>query len=322
MNNPQMNPPFDFDVSRWPALPPARGLFVTGTDTGVGKTLIAGAIARSLRREGKPVDVFKPAATGCRLDGGRLISADAEFLAACAGSSRTPSEICPLRYRSPVAPNVAAEIERRPVDLSLIFDAYGRMARENGDWLRFQSAEDAACPRCSDNGDCPPSENGDRHRFLNSENGASPHFRGPHCHSPLVVVEGIGGLLCPISDDFWVIHLAKMMALPLVVVARAGLGTINHTLLTLHAARSAGLAVAGVVVNRHVQDARPAHDDDSDASISSNSRQIEARGRVKVLAVVPEDAESSVEGGRVGPAVQSAIDLVDWESLAASARAR
>ena len=282
MSAPAGIPPFDFDVSRWPSLPPARGLFVTGTDTGVGKTLIAGAIARSLRRAGGPVEVFKPAATGCRLDGSRLISADAEFLARCADSSRTPSEICPLRYRSAVAPNVAAETERRPVDIHLIFEEYKRLVGRNGD---------------------------------------SPHFQKTgNEYSARVVVEGIGGLLCPISDDLWVIHLAKMMALPLVVVARAGLGTINHTLLTLHAARSAGLAVAGVVVNRYVQDARPVQDDDADASISTNARQIEARGRVKVLAVVPEDSESSVEEGRVGPAVQSAIDQVDWVRVARTDR--
>ncbi len=273
MKLPEGNAPFGFDVSAWPALPSLRGLFVTGTDTGVGKTLIAGAIARSLRHRKRTVEVLKPVATGCRSVRGQLVSQDAEFLAACAGSPRLLSEVCPVRYRTAVAPNVAAELERRPVDLEAIFAEYRRLAT-----------------------------------------------------SPLVIVEGVGGLLCPISDDFWVIHLAKMMGLPLVVVARAGLGTINHTLLTLHAARSAGLKAAGVVLNRYLLEPRAGKDPaptetaergDVDLSMFTNPAQIEARGRVKVLALVPEDRESSVEQARVGPDVQFAVDQVDWETLTA-----
>ncbi|MDY6914211.1 MAG: dethiobiotin synthase, partial [Planctomycetota bacterium] len=198
MNTSRQDGPFDFDVSRYPPLPRLRGLFVTGTDTEVGKTLIAGAIARRFRKAGRRVDVFKPVASGCRRERGELISTDAEFLAACAESTRTLAEITPLRFAAALAPNVAARREGRDVDLEAIFDAYDRLDRE------------------------------------------------------AVIVEGVGGLLCPISDDFWVVHLAMMMALPVVIVVRAGLGTINHTLLTLHAARSAGLNVAGVVVNRYL----------------------------------------------------------------------
>jgi len=190
---------FDFDVSAWPKLPRLRGLMVVGTDTEVGKTLIAGAIAHCLKRSGRRVEVFKPAASGCRREREGLISTDAEFLAACAESRRTLAEISPVRYAAALAPNVAAEREHRPVDLAAIFESYARL--------------EGAC-------DC-------------------------------VIVEGVGGLLCPINDEFWVIHLAKMLCLPLVIVARAGLGTINHTLLTLYAARSAGLEVAGVVINRY-----------------------------------------------------------------------
>ena len=74
-----------------PATPASTVIFVTGTDTEVGKTLIAGAIARRLRSSGRRVEVFKPAATGCRRAGGQYISADAEFLAACADSRRRSS---------------------------------------------------------------------------------------------------------------------------------------------------------------------------------------------------------------------------------------
>ena len=261
--------PFDFDVSQFPPLPRLKGLLVTATDTEVGKTVIAGAIAARLAQGGRRVEVFKPVATGCRSESGTLVSADAEFLAACADSGRTLEQICPVRYRSAVAPNAAAARERRPVDLEAIFREYGSLAGQ-----------------C----DC-------------------------------VVVEGVGGLLCPIRDDFWVIHLAKMLQLPLVIVARAGLGTVNHTLLTLHAARSAGLTVAGVVVNRYrLEPPRgPLPADyprgDEDLAMHTNPQQIAQLGQVDVLTLVGEDAETSVERIVLGADVQFAVKQVDWERL-------
>ena len=87
------NNAFNFDVSKYPALPRLRGIFVTGTDTGVGKTLIAGAIASRLRQLGRRVEVFKPVATGCRGGRGGLMSDDAAFLAAMADSRRTLGDI-------------------------------------------------------------------------------------------------------------------------------------------------------------------------------------------------------------------------------------
>src|SRR5690554_3147787 len=112
-----MSTGFDFQPSIPPELPRTAGIFITGTDTEVGKTLVAGAIARCLRGRGRRVEVFKPVATGCRRTREGLVSADAEFLAACAESRRTLAEICPLRYAHAVAPNIAAERAGRPVDL-------------------------------------------------------------------------------------------------------------------------------------------------------------------------------------------------------------
>ena len=262
--------PSDFDVSAWPTLPKARGLFVTGTDTGVGKTLVAGAIARTFRRTGRRVGVFKPVATGCRLGRGGLSSVDAQFLAACADARDSLDDIVPLRYRPAVAPNVAARRAHRPVDLEAIFSAYARVAER----------------------------------------------------SDVLVVEGVGGLLCPISDEFWVIHLARLTALPVVIVSRAGLGTINHTLLTLHAARAAGVTVAGVVINRYrVEPPRPgphaadAPRGDDELAMVTNPTQIAERGNVKVLAIVPEEAANSVEEATIGPDTDFAISQVPWESL-------
>lgn len=266
---------FDFDVSRWEAPPAVRGLFITGTDTEVGKTVVAGAVARHLRRRGRRVAVFKPAASACRRDRGQLVSADAEFLASCADSPHVLSEIAPLRYASPLAPNVAARREGGSADVETILDAYRRVTAD----------------------------------------------------ADVVIVEGVGGLLCPISDEFWVVHLARLTALPLVIVARAGLGTINHTLLTLHTARSAGLYAAGVVINRYppelLADAHqpPPAVGEGDLSILTNPHQIAARGRTGILAIVPDDPDTSVERITIGPETQHAIDQTDWDALADSVAA-
>ncbi len=262
--------PFDFDVSAYPPLPKLKGLLVTGTDTDVGKTLIAGAIARNLRHSGRSVEVFKPAATGCPRRREGLVSEDAEFLAACADSRRMLSDIAPVRYVRAVAPNVAASLSGEKVDLPTIFSAYERLA------------------------------------------GAAE----------VVIVEGVGGLLCPISDDFWVIHFARLIDLAVVIVARANLGTINHTLLTLHAARSAGLNLAGVVINRFREEGLGPNDepigDDERMAMLTNPEQIARCGKIKVLARVPLDPETSVPQARIGEAVQMAIDGVNWMRLIGS----
>lgn len=287
---------FSFDVSSHPPLPRLPGLLVTGTDTGVGKTLVAGAIAAHLHERGRAVEVFKPVATGCRRSREGLISEDAEFLAACSDSRRSLAEISPLRYAPACAPNLAAKIAHRPIELDEIFAAYRSL----------QGAADA------------------------------------------VIVEGIGGLLCPITDDFWVIHLARMMALPLVIVARAHLGTINHTLLTIHAARSAGLEVAGVVVNGYMIEPRTFAEesagrtatndtDDSDAggddtslrpqetssdlTMETNPAQIAKLGKVDILAIVPQEADNSVRDVRIGRDTRFAISQGPWEKIVRVGRA-
>ncbi|MCE5325219.1 MAG: dethiobiotin synthase [Planctomycetaceae bacterium] len=250
---------FDFDVSAWPPLPRLRGLMVVGTDTGVGKTLIAGAIARRLRLDGRRAAVFKPAASGCRHDRNDLISADAEFLAACADTTQSLAQITPVRFAQPLAPNVAAERLGQSVDLDAIFQAYRRLPQ----------------------------------------------------YGEVAVVEGIGGLLCPISDDFWVIHFAKLIGLPLVLVARPGLGTINHTLLTLHAARSAGLHIAAVVINRFPGDNAP-----FDPSIAANPAQIAQRGKVDRIVLVTDEPDNDVEKATIAAAAEATIAQVPWAQIA------
>ncbi len=171
----------------------ARGVFVTGTGTEVGKTVVAATIARTLAGEGKRVAVFKPAVTG--LDEG--VETDHALLRRASGATQGDEEIAPYRYGPPASPHLAAALAGEEID---------------PERLR-QVAATAA-------------------------DGADA-----------IVCEGVGGLLVPLSPGYLVRDLAADLGYPLVVVASPGLGTINHTLLTVEAARAAGLEVAAIVLN-------------------------------------------------------------------------
>jgi dethiobiotin synthetase len=174
-----------------------RGLFVTATDTGVGKTIISSALLAALAATGKRVHAFKPVVTG--LEDEAEIAArgvwppDHELLATAAGM--TPQQVTPLRYGPAVSPHLAAQLAGGQIDPTALLAA----AREY---------EDSA---------------------------------------GTLIVEGVGGLLTPLADEYSVCDLAVALGLPVLVAARPGLGTINHTLLTIHAARTAGLRVHAVV---------------------------------------------------------------------------
>lgn len=171
----------------------ATGVFVTGTGTEVGKTVVAATIARTLASEGKRVAVFKPAVTG--LDEG--VETDHALLRRASGSTQSDEEIAPYRYGPPASPHLAAALAGEEIEPE-----------------RLRQAAAAAAE------------------------GADA-----------IVCEGVGGLLVPLSPGYLVRDLAADLGYPLVVVASPGLGTINHTLLTVEAGRSAGLEVAAIVLN-------------------------------------------------------------------------
>jgi dethiobiotin synthetase len=179
----------------------AKGIFITGTDTGIGKSIASAAIAMLLRRKGHSVGVMKPITSGCLEREGHLVSEDAELLCFAAGRALTP-DCTPYLLKAPLAPSVAASLEGVRIDFQVIRDAYLRIA-DSCDY---------------------------------------------------VIVEGAGGLMVPLAGGLLMSDLAAHLGLPVAVVARPGLGTINHTLLTTFCARSLGLEVKGVIVNRF-----PAH---------------------------------------------------------------
>jgi dethiobiotin synthetase len=190
-----------------------KGIFVTGTDTEVGKTYFSCLILRHLRSKGIDVGAMKPVETGCEAvdeasgeesspeavppGGAHLAPADAAALIEAAGGGDDLSLVAPCRYETPVAPMVAAEKEGRGVDLDEIMRCYRQLSSD--------------------------------HSFM--------------------LVEGAGGLLVPVRPDYLMVDLAFDMNLPVVVVAVSRLGVINHTLMTIEGIRNRGLDVAGIVLN-------------------------------------------------------------------------
>lgn len=238
-------------------LPHKKGLFITATDTGVGKTLIAGAIARLLTDAGLRVGVYKPIASGCGRGPYGLVSADAEFLSSCIDNSDPVTIINPISYETPAAPFVCQAKEDRVVDFEAIASIYQSL-----------------CQR-----------------------------------KDIVIVEGIGGVRVPISDGVDVLTLMREFSLPVVVVARPNLGTINHTLLTVDAIRAAGLFVAGIIINGFsVATAGVAEE--------TVAEVLRKWTKAPILAVVPHDPLSSIEHGKLGPVVLDALIDCDWENLA------
>ena len=236
------------------------GLFITGTDTGVGKTYVAALVVRALAAQGRRVGVYKPVASGCRREGDRLVSEDALSLWQAAGRPGELEQVCPQRFAAPLAPHLAARAEGARVDPE-------QLRRGLDYWL-------------------------DR--------------------SDIVLVEGVGGLMSPLTDDDYVADLAYELGYPLVVVARNALGAINQTLQTLIAASTfrRGLPIAGIVLNRptppgeHVATGLSGGVD-ADPSIESNSDEIARR------CVPPLLAELSHGAAGFEPPV-------DWFALARS----
>jgi dethiobiotin synthetase len=221
-----------------------RGLFVTGTDTEAGKTVVAGAICAALAARGERVAAFKPVVTGTDEQPGDW-PADHELLAAAANAGQSAADVVPVTFGPPLSPHYAAELAGTAVD---------------------PQALRAAAKAAADTSD-------------------------------VLVCEGVGGLLVPLTPDYSVRDLAVDLALPLVVVARTGLGTINHTLLTVEAARAAGLDIAGVVMTPWPADPEPIE--------LSNRSTVERLSGVPVTGLPPATPATLAAAGAVLP-------LDDW----------
>jgi dethiobiotin synthetase len=222
-----------------------RGLFVTGTDTGVGKSVVSAAVCAALVEGGELVAAFKPVVTGLDDPPGDW-PPDHELLAEAAGGRRTPEEVAPYRFGPAVSPHYAAEMAGVTIEPAQLVSA----------------ARAAAADR-------------------------------------VLVAEGVGGLLVPLTTGYLVRDLAVDLGLPVVVAARTGLGTISHTLLTVEAARAAGLHVCGIVMTPWPATPEPIE--------VSNVETVSRLSGVQVTGLPRTTRERLADAG-------SALPLADWLS--------
>lgn len=205
-----------------------KGIFITGTDTGVGKTFVASGLIKAIKGMGVNVCPMKPVETGCKIKNGKVVPADAVKLLKASGIKESVDSVNPYRFRQPLAPAMAAEDEGVVIKRSKIISAYKRLSKVYD----------------------------------------------------FIVVEGAGGIMAPVYKRYLYLDMIKDIALPLIIVSRPGLGTINHTLLTIEAARSRGINLLGVIIN-HASGAG------KDLSEKSNPEIIEKLGRVPILGIIP-----------------------------------
>ncbi|MCY9658014.1 dethiobiotin synthase [Paenibacillus chondroitinus] len=206
---------------------PIRGLFITGTDTGVGKTMVTAAIAAALRSDGCQAGVWKPVQSGALLGSGET---DAEWLLQLTGINERPDTVAPYTFEAPLAPMLAA--------------------RQAGVTLTMQELIDAGKPLM------------ERYDAL--------------------LVEGAGGVAVPLNDDALMVDLITELQIPALIVARSGLGTINHTILTAAFLRHCKIPIIGVILN-------DGNDPDiqNDPSIVTNAELIEQYSGLPVLGRFP-----------------------------------
>lgn len=208
-----------------------KGIFITGTDTGVGKTHASVSLISGWRNKGLKVGVMKPCETGCGPEGTGPGPKDAQTLLASSGTDFSLNEVCPYQFIEPMAPAEAAQTEGEKISFKKIEQLYNKISSNHD----------------------------------------------------ITLVEGAGGLLVPITGSKTTADLIEMLELPIIIVARSELGTINHTLLTIEAARSREIEVLGVIINRSRDPELfpPGPDEPGNPEIISKMADI------KVISVIP-----------------------------------
>jgi dethiobiotin synthetase len=214
-----------------------NGFFITGTDTGVGKTVVTACLSLLFKNQGMDVGVMKPIETGVDPKCSSTANSDAKFLMKVSGSTDAEEEVCPYRLKIPASPYQASEIAGTPIQPATILEQ-----------LKILQS---------------------RHNMM--------------------LVEGIGGLLVPITTRYNVADLALEIGLPLIIVSRTLVGTLNHTLLTINAAREHGLKIKGVILNRQ-------EGGDLDEVEKQQGKLIEELSDTLILGTCPNIEDVSVEG--------------------------
>jgi len=239
--------------------PALKGIFVTGTDTGVGKTLFAAGLVRLALSRGVAVKVLKPVETGCLIRSGMLFPEDGAFLVEASGNRVSLDECTPFRFSLPASPYRAAALEGKRLFASDLVE-HVLTAAETAD---------------------------------------------------LTVVEGAGGLMAPIDDNFMMIDLIERLGYPVILVARTRLGTINHTLLSVEALDRRGIKLVGIVLSQSTPDRGP----EEEYTLGDVERFV---GDIPVVVLPYVSADCARDSARIAEILSAAVPkaLLDrWVGL-------
>ncbi len=206
-----------------------KGIFITGTDTGVGKTFVTSGLITAFKEMGLSVCPMKPVETGCSMKNGSLIPKDTLRLIKVSKNEEPLDVINPYRFKLPLAPAVAAKLEGVVIKKQKILSAYKKLSRKYD----------------------------------------------------MTIVEGSGGLMVPVYKQYLFVDLVKELSIPLIIVSRPGLGTINHTLLTTEAAQNRGIYIPGIIINYTINKRRKS------LAEKTNPEIIKKLGGVRILGIVP-----------------------------------
>lgn len=208
----------------------AKGVFIVGTDTDVGKTIVTAGLMHVLRSNGYNATYFKAALSGAFEIDNELIPGDTDLVCKVSKLEEVYENITPYVYKTPVSPHLAAILENRPIDLAVIRDKY--------DYLKKKY--------------------------------------------DYIIAEGSGGIVCPLMDDerglYTLENLIKDLNMSVIIVARAGLGTINHTVLTIKYIEALGINIKGIIINNYIEN----------VLCDDNIKIIEKLTKVPVLAKLEE----------------------------------
>ena len=233
-----------------------KGIFIAGTDTGVGKTLVAALMVRQLRVKGHAACYYKPVLSGAGSLDGRPMPWDTLFVKKLAGLTEDERSLTPYIFYAPVSPHLAAALENQPIDIEVIKAKY---------------------------------------QFLKA-------------NYQYLIVEGCGGLAVPLTDGGYMVYdLVKELGLSCLVVARASLGTINHTLLTVRYGQSLGIRMKGIVINGYTG---AGYED-------NNVETIEKLSGLPVIAVIPRLQWAGIESLQTEPLEEDSLrniipNVVEW----------
>lgn len=229
------------------------GIFITGTDTNVGKTVIAAGLAGALKNKGHSIGVMKSIQSGAGIRNGKLYSPDAELMTKVIENKDEMELICPYLLKEAMAPGIAAEIEGINIDIDTIKNIYIELEK--------------------------------RYDF--------------------VIVEGAGGIAVPVKKRFLISDLIKYIDIPAIIVAYAGLGTINHTVLTIEYARKSGIKIIGIIINNYI----------GGSVEDKNPGIINELTGIPILGIIPNDPSICSEKGVPGNVVSLVETNVDIDRI-------